>query len=119
MKRPNTSIAVQRINFAQEALKNSPKKESTKPQNIRLDVNQNPVVDTRYTSLLGTMGSVYVPKTGFTTIRTKEAVDERVRNLINNNEALRSYDGVEKERKTRFELDTNMKLFERLVTNYF
>ena len=118
LKRPNTSIAVQLINFAQEALKNSPKKESAKPLNNRVETNHNPVVDSRYISLLGTMGTVYVPKTLTTPIQTRQTVDERVRNLLNNNEALQSWDGTERERKNRLEIEKNMKLFEKICHNY-
>lgn len=77
-------------------------------------IDKDPVSDQRYTSLLTTMTGIYVPKQ----IELTNA-DDRVRNLIRSNKALQSFDGMEKERKTRFEIDTNMKLFEKLITNYF
>lgn len=74
----------------------------------------NPVADNRYKTLLGTMTSVYVPKKSNT-----QNVNERVKHLISGNTALQSFDGVEKERKTRHEINSNMKLFEKLIRNYF
>ena len=123
LKRPNTSIAFHRIDPSKVDQQLLPQKSLAKPDVSKISavdsepvqiLDKDPVADQRYTSLLTTMTGIYVPKQ----IEVSNA-DDRVKNLIRSNKALQSFDGMEKERKTRFEIDTNMKLFEKLITNYF
>ena len=114
LKRPNTSLAVfstikatEDSDFNQEYLLSL--KENFKSRS-------NPTTDTRYKSLVNSMNKVYTKENKL------EQPSERVRNLIRSNKALQGagWNGdVEKEKKTRYELDSNKKLFEKAASDIF
>ena len=63
--------------------------------------------------MINTMTVAYLPKEIL-----PNAVDERVKSLIRSNKALQSFEGMEKDRRSRFEIDSNMKLFEKILSDF-
>ena len=121
LKRPNTSLAVlsnirtiDESEFNQDFISNL--KETFKSRS-------NPTADTRYKSLVDSMNKVYFPnKENVPTFNKFEQPSERVRNLIRSNKALQGagWNGEsEKEKKTRYELDSNKRLFEKAASDIF
>ena len=117
LKRPNTSLAILRNHSGfNEHLKHTPlisEREETQISIKELTPRKNPVADERYTDLINTMTVAYLPKEIL-----PNAVDERVKSLIRSNKALQSFEGMEKDRRSRFEIDSNMKLFEKILSDF-
>lgn len=121
LKRPNTSLAVlssiktiEDSEFNRDFISNL--KETFKSKT-------NPTADTRYKSLVDSMNKVYFSnKENVPSYSKLEQPSERVRNLIRSNKALQGagWNGEsEKEKKTRYELDSNKKLFEKAASDIF
>jgi len=122
LKRPNTSLAVlSRVKTIDDSEYNhdfiSNIKETFKSKT-------NPTTDSRYKSLVESMNKVYFPNKENVPAfnKSEQQPSERVRNLIRSNKALQGagWNGEsEKEKKTRYELDSNKRLFEKAASDIF
>lgn len=121
LKRPNTSNAVlSSFKATDESEFNDDYLISLKE---KFKTRGNPTADTRYKSLVDSMNKVYLTNKETVISENKfEKPSERIRNLIRSNKALQGagWNGdTEKEKKTRYELDSNKKLFEKAASDIF
>lgn len=123
LKRPNTSLATFTNTYESDNEKYDWKSVQDGPYKPKImskaSLRANPTADNRYKELVESMNTVYVPSKP-TDLNKKP--DDRVRSLIRSNKALQGvgWNGDnENEKPSRFEIEMNKKLFEKLISNLF
>jgi hypothetical protein len=123
LKRPNTSLATFTNTYESDNEKYEWKNLQDDPNKPKImskaSLRAKPTADNRYKDLVESMNSVYIPSK---TTDLNKKPDERVRTLIRSNKALQGVgwngdNAVEK--PSRFEIEMNKKLFEKLISNLF